>query len=329
MSRKTIIAIGLLAVFLVSGCVGQPAEDGQAQPGLFGNLFKKAEPINKPFVTGTEALKFFFEENAPPASALSSESFPLVVIAENRGATKVLAGQLKLTLSGTASGKGTGWQLSGGNTRSNTGDIESRTVTIAKVALPGGKEIIEFGNVQYMGKLPEKKSIALSIEACYPYQTILQSSLCAATRGGTCDPKAKKEFFSSSAPIAVTEFNQISATKTQQSKFDLSFKFTVANSGVGHSYATSSCNTDFLGDNVISDIFTLEEISYSGNNYDQEQLKCSKTLYNLPAKKDGVEVTCTLKDVSVTPNSNEPLVIKFNYVYKEPVKSSIDIIPVK
>ena len=274
-------------------------------------------------------MAFSFLDNAPPEKEFAREKFPLVIVAENRGATTVPAGELKLILSGAKD-----WGLDSkapisdpkSNIRRNTAPLEGRQITLVGTVTPGTKEELDYGEILFNKAQPaEEEEKPIILEACYTYQTILQAPLCAATRGGTCEPTAPKTFYSSSAPVQVTEYKQLSAKKVADNKFDLKFSFKIKNAASGGRLGGLDCEDTFA---VNRGHIHHTQLSFPGTPGPVNYI-CRPDFSDITLSDQDTEVTCTIQNVDITQNAEEPLVLKFDYVYTETVKTSIIIIPTK
>ena len=316
--KRLVIAISLLAIFLVSGCVGAQSETPTEGGGVLSNLFgKKTEVSYKPFVTGTDGLAFSFVKGEPPESALIAEQFPITFVVENRGAIDVPAGKLKLSMSNARV-----FGLGSTGAKTNSEKLAARQIT----GLAGSKEIIEIGEAKFAGIPPlAAESKAIVIDTCYPYKTKLAAELCAAARDGECDPAAQKSFYSSSAPVQFSEYKQISARKNADGMFDLSFSFKVRNAGTGTVYKNAGCSEG-------SELASIESVNFAGQQYfGEEKLSCFPDIYRdgiiLSDDKEGRTMRCTLKGVPALTGFQEQLQITISYSYAEIIITNVVIIP--
>ncbi len=315
--KKPVIAISLLAILLVSGCVGSTQGESSGG-GILSNLFgQKIESTNKPFVTGTDGLTFSFVKGEPPESALVAEHFPITLAVENRGAVDVPTGKLKLSISNARV-----FGLEDASATTNNEHLAARQIT----GLAGPKEIVELGEATFAGISPlaaEPKAIV--IDACYPYKTKLAAELCASARSGECDPTAQKSFYSSSAPVQFSDYKQISARKRSDGMFDLSFSFKIMNVGAGTVYKNADCSEG-------SELASIESVNFAGAQYfGEDKLSCFPDIYRdgiiLSGDKEGRTIRCTLKGIPTQTEFQEQLQVVISYSYAEVIVKQVVITP--
>ena len=305
MSKKIITVLIVLAIILVSGCTGPN--------GIFSQ--KEAGPDRRPFTTGMQGLAISFDDSAPPKNALYGDSFPVTLTVKNKGATAIPTNGLKLTFSNP--------QTFGiiEITRLNSEPLEATQLYQA-----GTETTIDFGEATFKGLPPAtEEPKAIAVDACYPYQTRLSAQLCADNKRKICDPAAPKTYYSSAAPILVSDYKQISARKDPTTgKYDLTFSFRIKNAGAGKPYKAMSCDSPLSSEN--KDTIAITGLSYL---YPYETLQCSSptTQIKLTADKEGKAVTCAMKGVVVDTEAEGQLRLVLGYAYAELIKTSINIMP--
>lgn len=162
--KRGIIAILLLSVIIVSGCT---------QLG-FGRK-PKAPEGQRAFAGGTKGLEVAFAVDQPPNIVLDNgqETFFVTLLVRNVGEFNIPVGKLIASLSGIP-------QSSFGISSMNiVNSFELFGVSKDReFILPGGEDLLEFGEASYSPDIPGTTSFPLRADVCYTYQNKAVSSIC-------------------------------------------------------------------------------------------------------------------------------------------------------
>jgi hypothetical protein len=241
MKRNTIVYLAslvmIIAVFAVSGCA--PSTEVKA------------------FVGGTEGLKMEFL-NLPP-SIFVNVPFSLAITVQNAGEYTVMPGGAYFTLNNALN-----FNIPLEKSTVNNADALIAARRIQDTILPGGKELISWGEAVFTGTLgaplTEEQPVLLGIKACYYYETRAVASVCVAKSNKICEPIGEKTVQSSGAPVQLTELKQIAQT-TDNENYTITLTLTVENKGEGSVYAQyATCPKPSFEDQnyVVLDKMTLE-----------------------------------------------------------------------
>jgi len=225
MENKKVIILALLIIglVLVSGCLGKPATE--------------SKPTGA-FVGGSKGLVLTFQPNAPPSEYPECTKFDVTVKVENKGESPVAVGKADIILGGIAA-SAFGVDNAKLQNKANLTEVQK----FGKEVTPGGAEFVTFsansGSRNLPGDSPPQK---ITATACYPYQTTALSTVCIKdslakqTTGGAelCKITGDKTVFSSGAPVQVTSVTQF--PRGANPITGLTFNIKVKNAGGGTPY---------------------------------------------------------------------------------------------
>lgn len=205
MRYKTPILFAL--VILVSGCVGQGNGEEVLSHGQF--------------LGGELGLELNYIE--VPPRVFQSDEFAILLEVNNKGETDVEVGDAL-------------FRLSNSNVFSITENEKKNEEPLLKATAEktfGGQTFIEYSPAKYIGGVLSSESpITISIDACYPYETVAAVDLCVARSefSEVCSPVEEKDVDNSGAPVQVTKAEQTLSLLTNN-KVRVGFKLTVEAKG--------------------------------------------------------------------------------------------------
>ncbi len=249
MDKKHIfIALAVIAVILVSGCVGTQQ--------------KKAEtPLSaKPFVGGTNGLVVSFFPGAPTDEVIQDkdaskrESVTFTTTVENKGETTVAPSKAKVRLTGINTGV-QAWDIQGGNEQSITDQLDA-VQKVGNSLVPGGQATVNFESQKgYRGTLEGQFQFKPVAEVCFNYESQGVATVCesenllkAPTTAGACKPSGPKTVFNKGAPIQISSIEQVPFGKDK-----IGFQIKVKNVGGGKVFASSDISCTEKADHETAD----------------------------------------------------------------------------
>ncbi len=255
----------------------------------------------------TSALTLSFVNNAPPININTGTTFQIYVRADNTGSQPVDAGTAKFYLSGM------------GNNIKNFNPIMQNQAQLSErtAQQEGGFETIKFAeSAESTLIINNPFNFTFRADACYPYATSTQSTICIGQVDGMCTLSGEKITTGSNtnAPIQITSITE----QTQGNRLYVSFL--IENKGIGQVYYPNFDCDKYFG-TLSSDRIREEQKKNQVEVYvdpGQEDLKC--TLQNPnggEAENSGLaivgrKVTCT----KIVGQKTYPTVIKINLAYK-------------
>ncbi len=255
----------------------------------------------------TSALSLSFIDNAPPSKINTGSQFQIYVKAENTGSQPVDIGAAKFYLSGM------GNNLKNFNTvMQNQGQLVEKTSQ-----QEGGFETIQFAEAAESALIINNAfNFTLRADACYPYATSTQATICIGQVDGMCTLSGEKVTTGSNtnAPVQITSITE----QTQGNRLYVSFL--IENKGNGQVYYPNFDCDKYFG-TASSERIREEQKKNQIEVYvdpGQEDLKC--TLQNPSGGESensglavvGRKVTCT----KIVGQQTYPTVIKINLAYK-------------
>ncbi|MCH8067174.1 MAG: hypothetical protein IIC69_01170 [Nanoarchaeota archaeon] len=221
----TLIAFGVVLLFLISACEGGGDVIGGAP--------------TTPFLEGSQGLVIAFLEGSPPEEVTDGDTFPFQVIVtlKNEGEHKFGAlSDIKIDLIGFAPS----------DFRSDPTDFTDADLQdISPTEIPTPRErdsegniiegietFIEFPktgvNFNFKDSLAGNTVFIFRADVCYKYNTTAVSEICVlenlvdVSDDSICDPSETKRVFSSGSPVGVTAFRQnVAGTDKIQFSFDI------------------------------------------------------------------------------------------------------------
>ncbi len=255
----------------------------------------------------TSALSLSFVDNAPPSKINTGTTFQIYVRTDNTGSQPVDAGTAKFYLSGM-----------GNNLRNLNQVMQNQAHLSEKTAQQeGGFETIQFAETaESTLVISNPFNFTLRADACYPYATSTQATICIGQVDGMCVLSGEKITTGSNtnAPIQVTSITE----QTQGNRLYVSFL--IENKGSGQVYYPNFDCDKYFG--TISSERIKEE--QKKNQVDvfvdpgQEDLKCTLQNPNGGESENsglavvGRKVTCT----KIVGQQTYPTVMKIKLAYK-------------
>jgi hypothetical protein len=268
----------------------------------------------------TSALTLSFVSNAPPNKINTGTPFQIYVRTDNTGSQPVERGTAKFYLSGM------------GNNLKNLNPIMQNQEQLSEKTAQqdGGFEIIQFAeSAESALSITNPFNFTLKADACYPYATSTQATICIGQVDGMCTLSGEKITTGSNtnAPIQITSITE----QTQGNRLYVSFL--IENKGPGQVfYSNFDCDKYFGTSSTERTSESLKE-NYVDVYVDpgQEDLKCTLQnpnggeSENSGSAKVGRKVTCT----KIVGQQTYPTVIKINLAYKyiNSVSSQLVIYP--
>ncbi len=291
------LLVMIIAVFAVSGCA--PSTEVKA------------------FVGGTDGLKMEFL-NLPP-SIFAKTPFSLAITVQNAGEYTVMPGGAYFTLNNAMN-----FNIPLDNSTINNADALIAARRIQDTILPGGKELISWGEAVFTGiagvPLTEEQPVLLGIKACYYYETRAVASVCVAKTNKICEPIGEKTVQSSGAPVQLTELKQIAQT-TDNENYTITLTLTAENKGKGGVYAQhATCPKPSAEE---QDYVVLDRISVGGEEIFPE---CNGGRLITLSEGKGSK-TCRIKATAKNIEYEEQLAVTLAYKYDQDLTTEISVIP--
>lgn len=225
--RNFSLIFSIVVIFFFSGCIDFGGGDD-------------TEVIM--FVGGDDALTIDFIGSNPPDRIFQNREFDIAMIVRNEGEHLVKAGELSLRLNGASDLSVSPDDI----IKTNTEDL-TQVLKAGEGHIPGGVEYIGYENLKYVGRnvLTEESPLAISIEACYPYETLTVSTLCVTTTADStiCDFLEERELQNSGAPITISSIEQQGNFKEGDTVYS-HILITMEQNGDGDVYyKNSDCNS--------------------------------------------------------------------------------------
>ncbi len=226
---KRAILFLVIGLFLIAGC----------------NKQVETTSFSKPFIGGTNAIKFDFIEGSPPAEVYDGGSFPFEISlnVENKGEYDVPNDNINIGLSGFYPA-----DFNNPNITKKPGEkLEKSYIDSEGNVVPGTVTYVTFPGFNFVGNLSANNDYRVRADLCYIYGTVAQADLCVLddvtkTKDEVCKITEKKSVDCSSAPIQVENFDE-SVAGTDKVTF--SFEMTHRGSGL-ISKKESSCSDETI-----------------------------------------------------------------------------------
>ncbi len=300
MNKKIILAILVLAVFLMTACTQQT-------------------PVtNTGYIGGTQGLEIAFLQGAPPSTVSSGgeQDFDIVVEVQNKGEYYVEANEAFVKISGFSPST---FGVTNADLITNlTEDVEPNTKQPDGTIIASPPISVEFTGFNYEQNESVSREFPIRAEICYKYQTEAAAELCvkeeftSTTKDSICEVNSARAMSTSAAPVQVTNLKQSSAGKDKTR-----VTFTVSNMDTGKIFKTgNSCDDKTISNQ--NKVF-VEILGLDYNSADS--VKCvglsegsGSAGYVTLSGGEPREVSCT---ITLTDRNNriEPFNIRLTYDY--------------
>lgn len=304
MKAKLTLIIFLISIFLFSGC---------APTAVTPNFF----------AGGDKGITMSFLENSPPKTAFDTDTFNIVVQAENVGEYNIPKGELHFTL---ANAPIFGLQQIAHKT--NTQELAGKKIA-GNATINGGVEFITYEKAGYHGVkvITEQEQISFSVQACYPYQSNATALVCISQTGKKCKTNEEKTVYSSGAPVKITSAKEIAFIPHAENKniADMAIGFTIENKGGGDVYSSiTDCQNKL---STQTDEVLISSISLGSRQLTSSEIESSCGERNIILDENGqAKVTCQIKNIPAEAEYEDWLVIVLNYKYVQKIDSTISFI---
>ena len=308
--KKLILVLSILFLIVLSGCKGSSS-----------NKSITDEDVRK----GFDGLAMAFIKNAPADKVFEQSIFPIGIELKNRGASDIAKGFLVMGLEKE--------YADAVKEAKETFDIKGKSI----FNLNGDGEFITL-NVQAkkVGSQSETHPTTILATACYPYKTILGTSVCIDTdifgkqlRKKACQAKDLEFSSGQGAPIAITkvEVRMLPNADSDPNKVIPHFIIYIENKGNGEAVAEDKiedvCSKKPLGFKDFNKVAIKASLSDKELNCNSGETE--KAEARLREKKDIVR--CTLEE-GIASNRDafvSPLMIEIAYGYTFTISKDITI----
>ncbi len=295
MKKEIMLVAAVIALVAFSGCLSK-------------------QETTTAFVGGTNGLTMQFQNL--PATVFSNTPFNIMVLVNNEGESNILANNATFLLN-NAQVLGITSDVIQKNSKALAGSKKIGTSII-----PGSPQLINWTGAKFSGTvLTEQQKVTVSVEACYPYNSLGIASVCVARTDKICNPIGDKSVQSSGAPVKFTSFKQLAQSNDAET-VHLEITAGIENQGDGKVYSNSvdsqcpSPKVDYLD--------MVYVLGIKLGNKAITSLKCDENPITLYENKG--EINCGF-DVSTTADFEEQLSIELAYKYKNKISSEIAVIP--
>ncbi|MBI2208669.1 hypothetical protein HYU50_04185 [Candidatus Woesearchaeota archaeon] len=307
--KKLILVLGILFLIVLSGCKGT------------SNKSITDEDVRK----GFDGLAMTFTKNAPPDKVFEQSIFPIGIELKNKGASDIVKGFLvmgfeKEYVDALKEAKET-FDIKGKSIFNLNGDGEFKTLN---------------AQAKKVGSQSETHPSTILATACYPYRTVLGTSVCIDTdvfgkqlRKKACQAKDLEFTNGQGAPIAITkvEVRMLPDADNDPNKVIPHFIIYIENKG----------NGEVVAEDKIEDVCSKKPLGFKDFNMvniraslSDKELNCNlgeaeKAEARLREKKDIIR--CTLEE-GVQSNRDaftSPLKIELDYGYTLTISKDITI----
>ncbi|MFH0868536.1 MAG: hypothetical protein V1831_04450 [Candidatus Woesearchaeota archaeon] len=312
MNKKIIFTV-IVSLFLIAGCTGGSKEE------------RSITDVN--VRVGTEGLTMVFMQNAPPGSVFENSRFPIAIELKNNGAEDINGGEGKLVF---------GFEKTyvDGECKEEDCDISIQGKSVFNPI--GSKKIVTItANAKTVGPQSETHPSTILATACYPYKTILGSSVCIDTdiygeRKGKKACTVHDLSFSKGqgAPVAITKIEP-RMLYADQNKVTPQFIIYVENVGNGEVVDSGKVeNACSSGSLLYTDFNVLKvvSVSLSGKELD---CKVDKETNSIRLRDKADMIVCEVKDADDVDRNLDaytaPLKIELVYGYTFTISKNIVI----
>lgn len=302
---KSKLAI-FIALLLLAGC---------ASP-----FFQRKQTLQLPEVSvGTKGVELSFAPNAPPREVYESTPFTLLATLSNLGTADVEDGVYSLSYER---------QYVYLSSAQNTGKFAVRGKSIFNPQ--GAERQLQFiFKTQPLGAQIEHYTTALTLNACYPYQTTAPATVCIDTdifnkqKVKACAPQPQNYPQGQGAPVAVVSIEPRMLPHDDLMRIRPEFVLTLDNKGTGAVVAPDryrdACSGRPLGEEGWNNIAVTAMLSDS-------TLTCTPTPVHL--RQEGqTKVVCTLSEgiEAARGTYSAPLTVILNYGYLTSITTQVVI----
>ena len=309
--KRGIIFILLTVVFLTS-CEGLNRDKGGTDTG-------------GAFIGGKQGIQVAFAEDEPPKQVLDNnqQEFFVTLILKNQGEFTVPIGGLIASLSGVSK------QSFGLKTLNikNTFPIQGAQKDIGGV-LPGGEELLEFGEAKYTNDIPADFQTNLRADICYDYQTKAIANLCLKKDilrkdiDDVCDVKsANLQAQNSGGPFQVVSMREDTIGKNR-----VKLNFKIKNIGNGAIYEPNTFTSVCAGQDEQKDRVKIT-LSSPENNF---KVECSQ----FGGKSEGIvrlvngekDISCSIDTTNLQEVTfQDLLIVEMDYMYRNAVVTQLTV----
>jgi hypothetical protein len=287
MKNKLTILFSILAILslLVIGATQQGCNKSSTGPNF-----------------NTTGLSLAFIEQAPKNQINIGTPFQIYVKTDNMGSYPIEAGTSKFYLTGI-----------GNNIKNVYPIVQNQERLVEKTSQQdGGSETIKFAEAAEPAIIINNPfNFSMRIDACYPYSTSTQATICIGSADGSCIISGEKIFTGSNtnAPIQITSLTE----QVQGNR--LYIAFLIENKGQGNVYDSNFDCDKFFGADSNSRIKeelkkNKVEVSVDPGN---EDIKCSFEKEGKTGTATiGHKVTCS----KIVGQQTYPTILKINLAYK-------------
>ena len=201
--------------------------------------------ISKPFIGGTDSIKFDFIEGAPPTEVFDGGGYPfeVTVNVENKGEFDVPKDKINISLAGF-------YPPDFNNpvtTKNPDEDLDKSYIDSDGNVVPGTITYVTFSGFNFVSNLTANNQHIIRADLCYVYGTMAQTDLCVLddvtkTKDEVCVISEKKTVYSSSAPVQIENFKEEVAGTDK-----VTFSFDIVHRGTGAvSKKDTSCSDETI-----------------------------------------------------------------------------------
>ena len=309
--KKSTILISILLVFVIAGCKSTSS-----------NKSITDEDVRK----GFDGLSIAFVKNAPPDKVFEQSVFPIGIELKNKGASDIIKGFLVMGFEKEYVDSVVG-------EAKETFEIKGKSI----FNLNGDEEFMSLNaQAKKAGSQSETHPSTILATACYPYKTILGTSVCIDTdifgkqlRKKSCQAKDLQFDKGQGAPIAITkvEVRMLPDADNDPNKIIPHFIIYLENKG----------NGEVVAEDKIEDVCSRKPLGFRDFNkvtikafLSDKELNCNsgeaeKAESRLREKKDIVR--CTLEE-GIASNRDafaSPLKVELDYGYTFTISKDITI----
>jgi hypothetical protein len=314
---KTVyIAVVFSLIIFVSGCT-MPSFTSEDDIEVVG------------FVGGENSLDVSFVGNNPPSRVFQNHNFNVILQLENKGEYNLNKEDVRVLISNMQN-----FGLQDNIIRYNEHDIPKRTKTEVDF-IPGGIDYISFNDLAYSGPsvLTEDSPISISVDVCYPYQTIAIADICVTRERAedVCDPFGEPNIQTSSGPMLITKINQLSngLISTESDDVLLELRIDFEKVGEGHIYSPNTDCSDLDIDEI--NTISIDQITVGADIYNGDQVAelCGSKDNKVGLNKDGESfVICSITVPNVPYDFEDRFTITTSYINTKLLNKQISVMPV-
>ena len=229
--RNIIMVLLVVSLFILAGCEKDVSTT-----------------FTKPFIGGTQAIKFDLVEGSPPAEVYDGGSYPfeVAVNVENKGEYDVPKDKITIDLVGFYPPDFDNPII----TKNPDEDLDKSYIDSEGNVIPGTVTYVTFPGFKFLGNLAANNEYKIRANVCYVYGTVAQADLCVLddltkTKDEVCKVSERKTSYSSSAPVQIENFEESIAGTDK-----VTFSFEIVHRGSGLvSKQETDCSDDTIDKN--------------------------------------------------------------------------------